>query len=161
MQNSKLGNIAGTFSTNTGLVSKALAGIRDDEWGTRPGGESNPPAWVAGHLVYSRGLLLRLLGLEWTAAWEKLVDRGVEQVPAEQYPTRDEIARAWDEVSARVAGALENVSAEALARPVANGLPSFDGKVAGAVALPGFHETYHVGQLGYLHKWLGHGSLVG
>ncbi len=133
MQNSKLGNIAGTFSTNTGLVSKALAGIRDDEWGTRPGGESNPPAWVAGHLVYLRGLLLRLLGLEWT----------------------------WDKVSARVAGALENVTAEALARPVANGLPSFDGKVAGAVALLGFHETYHVGQLGYLHKWLGHGRLVG
>jgi hypothetical protein len=148
MQNSKLGNIAGTFSTNTGLVSKALAGIRDDEWGTRPGGESNPPAWVFGHLVYSRGLLLRLLGLEWTAAWERLVDRGTEPVETERYP-------------ARVAGTLENVTAEALAQPVANGLPSFDGKVAGAVALLGFHETYHVGQLGYLHKWLGHGRLVG
>jgi len=64
-------------------------------------------------------------------------------------------------VSAKLLASLAGTPAEVLAKPAPKGPPSFDGKISGLVAFLAFHETYHVGQVSYLRKWLGYGQSVG
>lgn len=56
---------------------------------------------------------------------------------------------------------LKAVSLSDLQRPSPEGVPRSNGRISGALAASVFHEAYHVGQLGYLMRWLGHPPLLG
>ena len=154
-----LQNTIAMFKTNTDLVKKATGDIPADQWLRKPGDSSNHLLWVMGHLVWSRGNILRTLGEDWSLPWEKHFARGAALADESQYPNAEEIRQAWSDVTKRLAACLANVPAEVLEKPYDK--PTFDGKLSGFVAFLAFHETYHVGQLSYLRKWLGHGQLVG
>lgn len=102
-----------------------------------------------------------MLGSEWSRSWARLFVRGAKQVNQEQYPKPEEVVNAWDDVSSKLTAALEDVSPEILSKPAPQGIPSFDGKLSGAMAFFSIHESYHIGQMGYLRKWLGYGQAVG
>ncbi len=153
--------INGMFKTNTDLVKKATDGIRPEHWFLKPGDASNHLMWVAGHLVVSRGAVLKTLGSEWSAPWSSLFARGAKHAAQDQYPGIEEIRGTWNDVSNQLSAALASVPADVLAMAAPNGKPSFDGKVGGLVAFLAFHEIYHVGQVAYLRKWLGYGQTVG
>jgi hypothetical protein len=57
--------------------------------------------------------------------------------------------------------ALKSASEGVMAQEAPKGPPSFDGKLAGTVAFFAFHDTYHVGQVSFLRKWLGYGQAIG
>ena len=76
-----------------------------------------------------------------------------------EYPPAEEVRKAWADVSSELPKSLASASPELLEKP--HDKPTFDGKLGGFIAFLAFHETYHVGQVGYLRKWLGFGSLVG
>jgi uncharacterized damage-inducible protein DinB len=153
--------IASMYKTNASGFEKGIEGIPQERWLRRPGDDSNHLTWVAGHIVVMRALVPRLLGREWSAPWEHLFARGSKLVAPEQYPDATEIKRAWHEVSGKLSATLENASAERLAQPAPQKEFSLDGRIGGAIALLSLHETYHVGQVGYLRKWLGYGNAVG
>jgi uncharacterized damage-inducible protein DinB len=153
--------IESMFKTNTDLVKKATEGISPEHWFLKPADVSNHLMWVQGHLVWSRGNVLKTLGAEWSAPWNSLFGRGAKQAVQDKYPGVEEIRKAWNEVSERISASLAAAPAEALAKPAPNGAPTFDGRVSGLVAFLAFHETYHVGQVSYLRKWLGYGQTVG
>jgi len=154
-------NVSGVFKANTDIVNKAISEVSPEHWFLKPGGDSNHLMWVLGHLVWSRGNVLKTLNEHWNIPSPALFERGAELTTQDEYPTVAEIRQAWDEVSARLSGILADVSVEKLSRPAPKGPPSFDGKVGGIVAFLAFHETYHVGQISYLRKWLGYGQSVG
>jgi uncharacterized damage-inducible protein DinB len=153
-------NIAGIFKTNTDLLKRAIQGIPSDRLLARPGDDSNHLLWIAGHVVVHRGKVVKILGQEWAAPWEGLFARGAKLTAPEKYPRIDELIQAWDELSGRLALSFADVSPEALAEPVPKGF-TLDGKVSGQIAFLALHETYHVGQMAYLRKWLGFGQAVG
>jgi uncharacterized damage-inducible protein DinB len=105
-------------------------------------------------------MVLKTLGQEWSAPWEGLFVRGAKLAAPEQYPGIDELVRAWDEVSGRLASSLASAPPEALAEPVSKGI-TLDGKISGKIAFLSLHESYHIGQMAYLRKWLGCGQTVG
>jgi hypothetical protein len=154
-------NIEGIFNTNTDIVKKAIDGILPEQWFLRPGDDSNHLMWVAGHLVVHRGAVCKSLGAEWQTSWSSLFTRGAKLAAQDQYPAVEEIRSAWDEVSTKLLTSFTEATADLLAKPAPKGSPSFDGKISGLVAFLGFHETYHVGQVSYLRKWLGYGQSVG
>lgn len=153
--------IEGMFKTNTDLVKKATEAILPEHWFVKPAAASNHLMWVQGHLVWSRGNVLKTLGTEWSAPWNAFFARGAKPVERDQYPGVEEIRQAWNEVSERLSAALAAAPGEALVKPAPSGAPSFDGTAGGLVAFLAFHETYHLGQLGYLRKWLGYGQVAG
>ena len=156
-----LGNIEGMFKTNTDIVKKAIEGISVEHWFLTPGDDSNHLMWVAGHLVVHRGAVLKSLGTEWAVPWSSLFMRGETLAAPNQYPAVQEIRSTWDDVSAKLLVSFADASADVLAKPAPKGWPSFDGKISGLVAFLAYHETYHVGQVAYLRKWLGYGQSVG
>jgi len=153
------GYISGMFKTNTDLVGKATVGIPAEQWMLKPGETSNHLLWVMGHLIWSRGNILRTLDVDWKLSWAKQFARGAKPEEILQYPQVDEVVQTWADISDQLSACLASVSAEVLDKP--HDKPTFDGKVGGFVAFLAFHETYHVGQVSYIRKWLGHGQLVG
>ena len=154
-------NIAGMFRANTDIVNKAIAGVEPDHWFRKPGDDSNHLTWVLGHLIVHRGQTLKVLGVDWDNAWAELFARGSERVADAQYPSVDEVLNAWQDVSARLSEALKTPHEDVLTKDAPKGPPSFDGKTSGTVAFYAFHDTYHVGQVSFLRKWLGYGQTIG
>ena len=154
-------NITGMFKANTDIVNKAIADVEPDHWFRKPGDDSNHLTWVLGHLIVHRGHILKTLGVDYDNTWAELFARGAERTADVDYPSAEEMRNAWEQVSTALTAALKNPSPEVMAQAPPKGLPTFDGKVSGSVAFLGFHDTYHVGQVSFLKKWLGFGQTVG
>ena len=155
-----LGSLTGLFTVGTGLFVKALNGLRRDELLTRPGPRSNPLLWIAGHLAQSRCRLLRLLGVPREVPWESLFATGSKIGEPSQYPAIEEIQAVWRDVTEQLMYRLEAIGDDELSRQPPTGIATSDGTLRGAIALFAFHEAYHVGQMGYVRKWLGHSALI-
>jgi uncharacterized damage-inducible protein DinB len=156
-----IATVQSMFNMNADFFQRAIGDIPEEQWLTRPGDGSNHLLWIAGHMVVCRALVPKMLGTEWSSPWEELFARGAKLVAPEKYPSPAEIREAWTAVSEKLSSALSNAPQEALAEPTAEGRPSLDGTVAGTVGFLCLHETYHVGQVGFLHKALGHGPSLG
>jgi uncharacterized damage-inducible protein DinB len=154
-------NIAGMFKINTDIVNKATADVSPEHWFQKPGDDSNHLMFVLGHLVVHRARTLKTLGGDWNTPWAQLFARGAQRVADAEYPSVDEMRAAWNEVSGELFARLQQPNEAVLAQDAPKGPPSFDGKISGIVAFYAFHDTYHVGQVSYLRKWLGYGQTVG
>ena len=150
-----------TFRQNGNLLEKSFSDLESEEWLRRPAEGSNPVLWIVGHVIWSRSRVLALLGEEWSRPWLPLFARGATLAGDAQYPPPQEIVAAWHDVTPHLTAALDAAPAEALAAPVGEKSPSYDGTVGGMITFLAFHETYHVGQVGYLRCWLGHDGVVG
>jgi len=153
-------NIAGIFKTNTNLFRRTIDGISPEKALARPGADSNHLLWIAGHVVVHRAKVLKLMGQDWSTPWEGLFARGASLIDPDQFPGLDELLQQWNEISHRLAASFRTVSTATLAEPVSAGV-TLDGKVSGKIAFLALHESYHVGQMAYLRKWLGFGQAVG
>ncbi len=149
------------YRGNTGWLKKSIDGMSDEEWKRRPSETTNPVIWIVGHIISTRSSGLKLMGVEWSRPWLELFKRGTEVADFDEYPSPEELRADWKDIDARYMAALEDMSAEALAAPMPNPSPSFDGSVGGMIAFLAFHETAHVGQLIYLSRWFGHGRING
>ncbi|TAN20644.1 MAG: DinB family protein [Acidobacteria bacterium] len=152
---------AWAFQFNTGLLQKTVDGVAPERWPRKPGNKSNSILWIAGHLVWERSQILKLLGQERHEAWLSLFATGAKPSDGQAYPAASEILRAWTEVSKQLASAMDAAPPEVLSRPAPEGLPSADGKLGGVLQFFTIHEGYHLGQLGYLRKWLGYSQVLG
>jgi hypothetical protein len=152
--------LADQFYVTTNFFIKALGGLERDALLTRPGARSNPPIWVAGHLAQSRTRLVNLLGSSRALPWPGLFETGSKVVDLSIYPEAEAIVTVWRDLSIELNQRLEAVGGEALENDAPPRTASPDGTLRGAIALFAFHEGYHIGQLGFLRKWLGYGPLI-
>ncbi len=149
------------FSRNESMLAKGIEGLTAEQWTARPHESSNSALWIVGHMVWARSRALKLLGVEWTAPWLKQFERGSKPADAAQYPSQEEVLIAWNELSAALPPALEGAPAAAMAASAPEPSPSFDGTIGGMVSFLAMHETYHVGQVVYVRRLLGHEKVGG
>ena len=155
-----IATLADQFDVGTNLFHKALYGLDREALLRRPSDHSNPLVWIAGHVTQFRVRILSLLGADYVLPWGELFATGSHVAETDLYPSADELRRTWDELSAALALRLRTISDEELAAPPSARVPSPDGTLRGAVTLFAFHEAYHIGQLGYVRKWLGASPLM-
>ena len=89
------------------------------------------------------------------APWEAAFVRGTSpaDVPADLDPMV--LVRAFHAAQEAMAARWEAVTPEDLARPFARTLPDGSNTVGGAVNFMVWHETYHLGQLGFMRRLAG------
>jgi hypothetical protein len=157
---SSIAPFAQLLRINTNLFARAVDGLSDEEVWMRPGDVSNPMIWVAGHLVYSRSGLAQFLGGPRVESWNERFARGVAMGARAEYPAMTEVVRAWNDISRVLFERLEQIGARELSALSPMDFPIGDKSVRGAVGFLTYHEAYHMGQMGYLRKWLGYAALV-
>jgi hypothetical protein len=158
---SQIANAASSYRQNESMLRKSFEGLTTEEWLRRPNESSNHLLWIAGHVIWARGVALGFLGSEWSRPWLPLFARGSKLVDSAQYPTPEEIALAGQEISERLTTAMEEASEETLSKPSPEKIPSADGKISGVLNFLAWHEAYHVGQAAYVRCWLGHSGVAG
>lgn len=152
--------IALLFAINNSMMTRGLDGLSDDEGWHQMEGKANPIAWVAGHLTETRAQMLGLLGAPWDPGWGGKFKRGSERVDRSAYPGLADIGAKFAETQPALQAALAGLTDERLASPSP---VSFAGAktIADLLAFFAFHEAYHLGQIGFIRKNLGHSSLAG
>lgn len=143
------------YKLNTMLFDKVLDGFQDSEQFTRPIDKANSVNWVAGHLASSRFSVANMLGVEDQCPWGKLYEGGKETQDPSEYPSIGEIKAAFKDISAKLEAKLAAASEDELAKEPPWKAPGMEPSVRGSVAFMSFHESYHLGQLGYLRKFHG------
>lgn len=149
------------FKLNNEMVSRSLAGLTDEECWQQPAGGGNPILWLVGHVTISRAYFLKKLGAGYDHGLGTLFDRGAIRGELISYPSREAIEAAWHATRARMRDGFAGLTEEFLAAaPTGRPLPGVTDN-ASMIAFSAFHESYHVGQMGYLRKMLGHSGVAG
>jgi hypothetical protein len=150
------------FRASNDLFHRSLEGISREDLVRRPHDNSNPMIWVAGHAMTSRTSLTKICGGENVEnRWSKLFGRGASIDAQVSYPEASEIIDLWDNATEKLMNQLRVLGDEELSKPSPFPIPTGDGTKRGAVVFLNYHETYHIGQMAYLRKWLGYSQLIG
>lgn len=147
--------LAAILDLNTGLLLNCLDQVSEAEAKARPLGGCNSIAFLSAHLADSRHFLAARLGspLENPLAGFLASARTIDDL--KDWPTLEEIARAWVAISAHLQSALEKVSGVDLDTPNAHRFPIADTSRLGMIAFLTQHDSYHLGQAALLRRQLG------
>ncbi len=149
------------YGITTALVEKAVRDINDQEAIQRIEGNTNCMLWLFAHVTAVRCSLAGMLGVQKDLPWREYFGKGCKGDDFGKYPTMAEVHEVWQEITPLFVGALENATDEQLSAAAPRDFPIPDKSVRGAILFLAFHESYHVGQMGYLRKCLGKEGLVG
>jgi uncharacterized damage-inducible protein DinB len=153
--------LAFIFDTNDALIRRTLKDLPPEAGWQQPGDGGNSIMWILGHITQTRAGLLAILGEPVETGWGNLFKRGAERQDPRVYPRPDAIKQMGAELTARLRDTLRTIGDDQLATPVTQVKVAGVTNLAQALAFFAFHEAYHVGQLGYVRKLLGHGSIAG
>ena len=157
-----IATLAPLFRATNDLFHRGLDGVSREDLLRRPHDDSNPLIWIAGHAMTSRSSLTRICGGENVEnPWAKIFARGASVDSNVSYPEVSEIVDLWDNVTEKLMNRLELLDDEELTKPAGFPIPTGDNTKRGAIVFLNYHETYHIGQIAYLRKWLGYSQLVG
>ena len=142
------------FNLNTRLFNNTLAGVTEEQSEERISGHSNSFKWVATHTVWARYNTLMFLGKPVANPYPGLFENFKPYNSADKYPTLEEIKNEWKKVSEILKDTLSEVTEEQLAGDSPLKSPIGDNTNGGTIAFLAQHESYDIGQLGLLKKYL-------
>ena len=142
-------------------LARAVADLTPEQWLARPNDRSNHVAWIVGHIIWARQIIINRLGGNWACAGLEPFARSTKIDESVSYPAPTALLAQWRDSAAALDAILFALTPEALAAPAPPGPPSQDGKVSGFIGAMAWHETYHLGQISYLRSWLGLSALFG
>jgi hypothetical protein len=142
------------FNLNTRLFNNTLAGATEELSEQRVSGHSNSFKWVATHTVWARYNMLMFLNKPVQNPYQGLFEKFKPYDSADKYPTLEEIKNEWQKSSELLKEALGSITEEQLAADSPLKSPIGDFTNAGTLAFLAQHESYDIGQLGFLKKYL-------
>lgn len=147
----RLEPLAGIFRLNTDLVLNCIEDMSEDIASRRADGSANSAAFLVAHLTDTRHFLAAWLGnpLENPLAVELRDARGIDDV--QQLPSLDVLRAHWLEVSDHLAAVMDTVPPELLNESSPQRFPIGSSRLD-ALAFLAQHESYHVGQLGWIRR---------
>ncbi len=146
---------------NAYLYRGALEGLSQEKLHRLPSDHSNPMIWVAGHILNSRVNLARYLGAEAHCLWSELFKRSSRLQPASAYPALDELLECWKTTNSALKARFRELTPEELSGPSPSQRSVEVDTLGSGISFLIWHESYHIGQMGYLRKWLGYEGLAG
>jgi hypothetical protein len=147
-----------TFSLNTRLFENCLDGVDDETAQRRPNEHTNHLAFLACHVVDARFYLARLMGSKEESPFTEL--ENVNRVEEMQVvPPLAEVRGAWSRATAALSSGLEAVTPAQLSEEAQQQFPIDDDTLLGVILFLLQHESFHIGQMALLRKFLGLGAM--
>ena len=151
----RLQPVKNILDLNSALLRRALDGVDSDTWERRPNDQTNNLAFIACHALDARFYLMKLIGHERTNPWQSLFHASTDVASMKEYPPVYELVAEWEELHEATLRQLDELSAAELDADSAVSFPTADGSLLGGLSFLAFHEAYHVGQLGFVRKYVG------
>lgn len=152
---SALRPLAASARLNHRLYLNCLADLDDALASRQASGGGNDILFIALHVLDARGFLIRQLGGRAETPFSAMLAKVTSARDLHERPPVESVRRAWIDLEPRLMRRCAAVTATALAKAAKLRFPIDDPTVLGAVAFLLQHESYHIGQLGLLRKYLG------
>ena len=141
------------LNMNERLFLNALEGVNDEQARERLSSHSNPLIWIATHTVWARYNMLALLGKPAKNPFDGKFENFKAYDANDNYPSLESVKTEWRNASKLLKEALDGVSEEHLAAESPFKSPIDDFTNGGAIAFLAQHESYDIGQMGFLKKY--------
>ena len=146
-------HMATTLALHRLLYFNAMRDISTHDLVRRLNERTNSMLWIAGHVAHLRGAIAGCLGRP-IASPLAIFREAISDDAA--YPPWRDIAAFFSEATLEINAGLQSITPGDLARPHSRRLPINDPSMAGLLDFLLHHEAYHIGQLGFLRKFLGY-----
>lgn len=150
------------FALHNRLFNNVLENIKDAQGSERLSEQVNHLQWIAGHLVNSRYNYTSMLGLELSFPYKEKYTDHTAPPPNNRaldksidYPSLSEIQKYWNELGNKFAEGVANLSEEQLSSPLPFRVPIGGNTMLDLFAFLATHESYHIGQMSIIRKYLG------
>jgi uncharacterized damage-inducible protein DinB len=145
------------------LFNNVIKDISDAESGICIAEPINTVKWLAGHLAWAQLNLGNIGGAPQEFAWRDhfcTIQGGSDQdknAPKSELPTLAQIRDKWNEMSPAIRKGLGSLPDAALDTVIEAKHPiaPFDNTLGGLWAFINSHQSYHIGQIGILRRYLG------
>lgn len=141
------------FNMNERLFLNALDGVTDKQAKERISDNNNPLIWIVTHTVWARYNMLFFLGSPAKNPFDGLFENFKPFDKNDKYPTLEVVKTEWKKVSSLLRDAVQSATEEHLAADSPLKSPIGDFTNAGTVAFLAQHESYDIGQMGFLKKY--------
>jgi hypothetical protein len=143
------------FELHTKWFLNELFNMTDEQSNMQAADNLNPTKWVAGHILNTRMTLLSLLtGTAMVQDFNKMFGKGASNTIDPSFPTIDKIKLKWCMVSSQLKECLKKISSEELMSPAPFQTAIPDRTLIGLITFMASHESYHIGQLSILKKFI-------
>jgi uncharacterized damage-inducible protein DinB len=148
--------LARRFKADEWMIAAAVADFSAADW-LRAAGDGAPALWILGHIVTYRRVLLRTIGGDIAEEpWESAFARGSDAGSAAQAGIdADGLMADLNAVGEKLRDQLAGMTDADLAAAGPRELPDGSTTIVGLLSFMQFHESYHLGQLGYLRRVVG------
>jgi uncharacterized damage-inducible protein DinB len=151
----RLTSLLTILDLNTDLLLNVLDGLSESEAQQRLPGGGNSIAFLAAHLTDSRHFLASRLGQSLPNPLGRYLADAKSIDEIRSWATLDQVRAAWISISAHLQGVLESLGPEELDQPNAHRFPCADTTTLGLIAFLTQHDSYHIGQAGFVRRQLG------
>jgi uncharacterized damage-inducible protein DinB len=155
MKNPSISAIIEQFELQTRLFNNLLKDVDTTNYNKKPNSSTNNYAWLAGHVLNTRYSITNIIGIKLSSPYAELYNnfRGFD--PKLSYPSLDEVKNDWIKLSEKLTTGLNGLNEDFINAPAPFKVPIGDNTMKGILAFFAHHEAYHIGQLGYLRRYLG------
>ena len=140
---------------NTDLLLNSLDGLSDEEALHRMEGGGNTVAFLAAHLTDTRHFLATRLGHPLANPLSRYLAQASSVEDIVEWPSLAEQREWWRAVSRHLCDVVATRTTADLCRPNVHRFPLGDSTELGMIAFLVQHDSYHIGQLGFLRRQLG------
>ena len=156
----RLAPLVTILDLNTDLLLNCLEGLSDSEAQYRLPGGGNSVAFLAAHLTDSRHYLSSRLGHPLANPLSRYLADAKSIDEIRSWATLDQVRAAWLAISAHLLTTLESLTTEELDTPNVPRFPITDTTPLGMIAFLTQHDSYHIGQVGFVRRQLGKPAMV-
>ena len=142
------------LNMNERLFLNTLLGVTEEQAIERVSHHNNPLIWIATHTVWARYNMAMLLGKAADNPYKGMFENFKAYEVSMKLPTVENVKAEWTKASGLLKEALASVSEEHLAGDAPSKNPIGDFTIGGTIAFLAEHESYDIGQLGFLKKLL-------
>lgn len=143
------------LNMNTRLFINALEGVTDELAKQRVSEHNNPLIWLAVHTTWARYNICAMLGMPVAKnPYDGMFENFRPYTATDNFPTMEELKTEWMKASGLLKDALAAVTEEHLAADCPLKSPIGDFSFGGTVAFLTQHESYDIGQIAFLKKYL-------
>lgn len=145
---------------NTDLLLNCLDGLSDEEALQRLPGGGNTIAYLAAHLTDSRHFLAQRLGHPLANPLSRYLAQASSIEDIVEWPTLEEQRAWWRAAGRHLCDVVAARTPDDLRRENAHRFPLGDSTELGLIAFLVQHDSYHIGQVGFLRRQLGRPAMA-
>ena len=142
------------FNMNERLFLNSLAGVTDEMAKQRVSDHNNPLNWLATHTVWARYNIAALLGKPADNPYKGMFENSRAFDDAMKFDSLEKIKEEWSKASALLKEGLATATEDHLAADSPFKSPIGDHTIGGTIAFLAQHESYDIGQMAFLKKYV-------